>query len=122
MTNFIKGYKAFIIDNFRFLREVVIVSVTRDFYVIEYVDTGAVIRMRKSRLYGTRKEANEKLPPVRTNKGKPLGLLFESLNAKWGCRQKREVFVAAPLSSTSCYNIFVPFFIAIGRNLLKIFS
>ena len=62
MTNFKKGYKAFIIDNFRFLREVVIVSVTRDFCVIEYVDTGAVIRVRKSRLYGTRKEANEKLP------------------------------------------------------------
>lgn len=69
MTNFTKGYKAFIIDNFRFLREVVIVSVTRDFCVIEYVDTGAVIRVRKSRLYRTKREANEKLPSYERTKG-----------------------------------------------------
>lgn len=62
MAKYIKGYKAFIIDNSRFLREVVSVIVTRDFCVIEYVDTGTAIRVRKSRLYSTKKEANEKLP------------------------------------------------------------
>lgn len=38
-------------------------KVTRDLCIIRYVDNGAVIRIRLSRLYETEKEAIDRLPP-----------------------------------------------------------
>ena len=61
--SFHKGDKAYIIDNVRFLREVIVLRVTRDLCVIRYIDNGAVIRIRRSRLFETEKEATDLLPP-----------------------------------------------------------
>ena len=61
--SFHNGDKAYIIDNVRFLREVIVLRVTGDLCVIRYVDNGAVIRIRSSRLYATKKEATDRLPP-----------------------------------------------------------
>ena len=47
---FQNGDKAYIIDNVRFLREVIVLKATRDLCIIHYVDNGAVIRIRPSRL------------------------------------------------------------------------
>ena len=60
---FQNGDKAYIIDNVRFLREVIVLKVTRDLCIIRYVDNGAVIRIRPSRLFETEKEAIDRLPP-----------------------------------------------------------
>ena len=60
---FHSGDKAYIIDNVRFLREVIVLRVTRDLCIIRYVDNGAVIRIRQSRLFETEKEATDRLPP-----------------------------------------------------------
>lgn len=60
---FHNGDKAYIIDNVRFLREVIVLRVTRDLCIIRYVDNDAVIRIRTSRLYATEKEATDRLPP-----------------------------------------------------------
>lgn len=60
---FHQGDKAYIIDNSMFLREVTILRATRDLCVIKYVDTGAIIRIRKKRLFATEKEAQDYLPP-----------------------------------------------------------
>ena len=60
---FHSGDKAYIIDNVRFLREVIVLRVTRDLCIIRYVDNGAVIRIRPSRLFETEKEATNRLPP-----------------------------------------------------------
>lgn len=57
------GDRAYIIDNVRFLREVIVLKVTRDLCISRYVDTGAVIRIRPSRLFETEKEATNRLPP-----------------------------------------------------------
>ncbi len=57
-----KGDKAYIVDNARFLREVTILRATRDLCVIKYTDTGAIIRIRKSRLFSTDKEAIATMP------------------------------------------------------------
>ena len=61
--SFHNGDKAYIIDNVRFLREVIVLRVTRDLCVIRYVDNGAVIRIRPSRLFETEKEAAKCMPP-----------------------------------------------------------
>lgn len=58
----VQGCKAYIIDNVRFIREVVVLRVTRDLCIIKYIDTGSTIRIRKSRLYTTEKEAKEAIP------------------------------------------------------------
>ena len=60
---FHNGDKAYIIDNVRFLREVIVLKVTRDLCIIWYVDNGAVIRIRPSRLFETEKEALNYMPP-----------------------------------------------------------
>ena len=58
-----KGDIAYIVDNGHFLREVKVLRVTRDLFTICYLDTGATIRVRKSRLFFTEKEALETIPP-----------------------------------------------------------
>ena len=57
------GEEAYIIDNVRFLRKVIVLRITRDLCVIRYVDTGTVIRIRKNRLFVTEEEAINFLPP-----------------------------------------------------------
>lgn len=54
--------KAYIIDNGRFMREVVILRITRDFCTIRYIDSSTIIRIRKSRLFANRKEAEQTIP------------------------------------------------------------
>lgn len=56
------GDTAFIVDNVRFCREVIVKRVTRDLCVIKYVDSGAVIRIRQSRLFPTKREAELSMP------------------------------------------------------------
>lgn len=58
-----QGDTAFIVDNGRFCREVIIKRITRDLCIIEYIDTGTLIRVRKSRLFQTKREAELTLPP-----------------------------------------------------------
>ena len=57
-----QGSKAYIVDNVRFLREVVILRVTRDFCTIRYIDSNTIIRIRKSRLFANKKEAEQSIP------------------------------------------------------------
>lgn len=59
---FQQGNKAYIVDNARFLREVVILRVTRDFCTIRYIDSQTIIRIRTSRLYANKKEAEQSIP------------------------------------------------------------
>ena len=56
------GDNAYIVDNNRFLREVRILKITKDLCVIKYVDTGAVIKIRQSRLFPTKREAELSMP------------------------------------------------------------
>ena len=60
---FHNGDTAFVIDNARFLREVTVVKTSRDLCDIRYVDTGAVIRIRNSRLFASEEDATIYLPP-----------------------------------------------------------
>ena len=60
--SFTLGEKAFIIDNGRFVREVVILRITRNFCTIRYIDSSTIIRIRKSRLFANRKEAEQSIP------------------------------------------------------------
>lgn len=60
--SFTLGEKAFIIDNGRFVREVVILRISRDFCTIRYIDSSTIIRIRKSRLFANRKEAEQTMP------------------------------------------------------------
>lgn len=57
------GDNAYIVDNNRFLREVRILKITKDLCVIKYVDTGALIRIRKTRLFCTKRDAELSMPP-----------------------------------------------------------
>ena len=41
---FQQGNKAYIVDNARFLREVIILRVTRDFCTIRYIDSRTIIK------------------------------------------------------------------------------
>lgn len=60
---FHNGDTAYIVDNIRFLREVTIMHVTKDFCVIRYKDTSGGIRVRKSRLFLSKDAAIESMPP-----------------------------------------------------------
>lgn len=59
---FQQGNKAYIVDNARFLREVIILRVTRDFCTIRYIDSRTIIKIRTSRLYANKKEAEQSIP------------------------------------------------------------
>lgn len=60
--SFTQGEKAYIIDNGRFVREVVILRITRDFCTIRYIDSDTIIRIRKGRLFANKKEAEQSIP------------------------------------------------------------
>lgn len=62
-NTFHPGDTAYIVDSVRFLREVTIVRVTRDFCVIRYNDTHGGIRVRQSRLFANREDAIQSMPP-----------------------------------------------------------
>ena len=63
------GNSAYVVDNKRFLREVIVMNTTGDFCVIKYIDTGSLIRVRNSRLFLSKKEAELTMPPsARTGK------------------------------------------------------
>lgn len=57
-----KGDKAYIVDNVRFLREVIILHTSRDFYIIKYTDSNAAIRVRRNRLFESENEAIATMP------------------------------------------------------------
>lgn len=59
---FQQGNKAYIVDNARFLREVIILRVTRDFCTIRYIDSRTIIKIRTNRLYANKKEAEQSIP------------------------------------------------------------
>lgn len=59
---FQQGNKAYIVDNARYLREVIILRVTRDFCTIRYIDSRTIIKIRTSRLYANKKEAEQSIP------------------------------------------------------------
>ena len=61
-NKFQQGNKAYIVDNARFLREVIILRVTRDFCTIRYIDSRTIIKIRTSRLYASKKEAEQSIP------------------------------------------------------------
>ena len=61
-NKFQQGNKAYIVDNARFLREVIILRVTRDFCTIRYIDSRTIIKIRTSRLYANKKEAEQSIP------------------------------------------------------------
>ena len=61
-SNLKVGESAYVVDNKRFLREVIIMKVTRDFCVIKYTDTGSLIRVRSSRLFSSKNEAELSMP------------------------------------------------------------
>ena len=61
-NKFQQGNKAYIVDNARYLREVIILRVTRDFCTIRYIDSRTIIKIRTSRLYANKKEAEQSIP------------------------------------------------------------
>lgn len=56
------GDKAFIVESNRFLREVEIRSTAGGMYLIKFIDTGGGIKVKESRLFATREEAEKSLP------------------------------------------------------------
>lgn len=57
-----KGSTAFIVESNRIIREVVILRVTSDFYVVGFKDGGGAIQIRGSRLFASEEEARATLP------------------------------------------------------------
>lgn len=57
-----KGSTAYIVESNRFIRKVIVVRETGDFYVIRFTDSGGAIQIRGSRLYATADEARASFP------------------------------------------------------------
>lgn len=60
------GDMAYIIESNRFIREATIVKKSNSFCTIRFADSHGAITISKSRLYGTRNEAEEVLPKKKT--------------------------------------------------------
>ena len=56
-SRFKVGDTAWLVENNRFIREVQVIRLTADFYVIQFKDNGGAIRVRGNRLYVTEEEA-----------------------------------------------------------------
>ena len=56
------GDEVYIIENNRNVRKVTIIKTSRNFCTVKFNDTPGAITLRVSRLYGTRKMAEESLP------------------------------------------------------------
>ena len=61
MVKYNIGQKVFIVENARFVKEVVIVSFASGFYTIKYPTGKGAFRVRESRLYATEQEAKREL-------------------------------------------------------------
>ena len=57
-----KGDKAYIVDNVRFLHEVIVLRASRDFYIIKYTDSNAASRVRRNRLFESEDKAIATMP------------------------------------------------------------
>lgn len=55
------GDEVYIIESNRNVRKVTIIKISRDFCTVRFADTDGAIAVRVSRLYGTRKMAEESL-------------------------------------------------------------
>lgn len=56
------GDTAFLIESNRIIREVSIIRVSGSFYTVKFVKDGGGIKVRESRLFATREEAEVTLP------------------------------------------------------------
>ena len=56
-----KGSIAYIVESNRIIREVIVLRVTSDFYIIRFTDGGGVIQVRGSRLFDSMEEAKTSL-------------------------------------------------------------
>ena len=61
MSRFKEGDRAWIIESNRIIREVGIMRVEASFYVVFFRDTSGAIRVRGSRLFATKEEAEKSL-------------------------------------------------------------
>lgn len=53
---------AYIVESNRDIREVVVLRVTGDFYIVRFKDSGGAIQIRGSRLFASEEEALASLP------------------------------------------------------------
>lgn len=57
-----KGSTAYIVESNRFIREVIVVRATSDFYIVRFTDSGGAIQVRGSRLFATKEDALASFP------------------------------------------------------------
>ena len=62
MAKFKAGDKAFIVESNRWIREVEIRSTAGGMYLIKFLDTGGGIKVKESRLFAAREDAEKSLP------------------------------------------------------------
>ncbi len=60
---FDKDTHAYIVESNRFIREVIVVTRSGDFYTVRFVDSGGGIKIRGSRLFASKEEAEATLSP-----------------------------------------------------------
>lgn len=56
------GSRGYIIESSRFVREVTVIHISGDFYTVKFANKNGGIRVRKSRLYATKEEAEATIP------------------------------------------------------------
>lgn len=66
MAKFKAGDKAFIVESNRWIREVEIRSTAGGMYLIRFLDSGGGIKVKESRLFATREEAEKKPAWIQT--------------------------------------------------------
>lgn len=64
VSKFVVGSNAFFIESNRIIREVTIVSCRGEFYIVRFAGNAGCggMRIRSSRLYGSKEEAEQQLP------------------------------------------------------------
>lgn len=61
MAKYIIGQKVFIVENARFVKEVIITQYLGGFYTIKYPNGKGAFRVRESRIYASELEAKQSL-------------------------------------------------------------
>ena len=61
------GNKSFFIESNHLIKEVTIIKIAENFCTVRFADSLGAIRVRMSKLYGTRDEAIEKLDSFKPN-------------------------------------------------------
>lgn len=61
MAKFKAGDKAFIVESNRWIREVEIRSTAGGMYLIKFLDSGGGIKVKESRLFASKEEAEKRL-------------------------------------------------------------